>query len=783
MKTAETAQMPELKAVPCPERERGIVPVVRVFPWSITSAEDIISALQNGEELSFINILLVQKSQESQVSAGMLTPIGGKCELGEDIIQSALRELRQETTLQPCVFARQSQTNTPPALNEPYFSETGYCYTVSGYEPRKAYFVALPVLPEDQQRIHFPFGSENDKLATIYSIPFKNATNIFRSGTTKKEGGMQLIESCVYGQRSSSSFNIDNTQAEVKDKQLDLLFAYLEQTDARVAQLVKNKLLFVLKQSFGYNTDHLQALDLREMFSTLYQELGENFKPILARVLQEVQLEIYFLGFKKQQAPGKSSAAPERFPVPTQNPRLLKMARDAGIIRQEFACGNFGLDMLHALAFFNTDIVTARTSIGAVALLRFWKNALVESLETAVSQTPGLETVESYIQALQQTDNLLSADELYQRLEQTIIQTLALVLEQEPKQILDALRLTNEFINEMAKIANQLAAANDAYHRFQNHALSNEVNNAGIAELLFLSQGIGLDEYEPERARVIRFEAIRHLLIFTKILNILPKYQELTRGGNGPIAKVVGAFFGPQQGIAEFRLRDEHFANEVEIRRGGHGIVAGRSIIVDEKPTKSFFSFLRKSFQTKVEDIHDIFSTSIVPTDTEELTIPQQISYINQVADEFVAFIKEQFEQGYTVEVFDDRRETLDKLYALAADQEEPPEPISGKRSGSIANRIPRRKYIVRLTNKKNGKVYKSEFTFYPFVVAPKEFQETLMGWLEKLHDDQEYGIRRMVLDVKHRNLFGTLSLFELMFPANIYGETLQVRRHTISIK
>lgn len=770
----------ETKLIPRPEVDGEVVPVVRVFPWTIASVQDIILALQNGTEFSFINILLAQKSALSIPSPNMLAPIGGKCKPGENIVAAALRELREETTLQPCVFTHKNEMQVSPAIHEPYFAEEGYRYII-GDRSREVHLVTLPVLPEDQHRIHFPFGTEDDKIESIYSIPLRLAREIFKKGTVNQgREQLQLIESCVYGQTTSPNFYIDDTQTDIKDKQLDSLFNYLQQVDSTVSELVKNKMLFVLNQSYHHIAVDLQNLALEQMLLTLYQDLGEEkFQLILKRVLHEVQIEIYMAEFKKQSLQKHTKTDHfDSFLSQIENPRLRKMETDARIIKKELNSGNLGLDMLHALSFYadTDDIITARTSV--VAMHRFWKNALTEAVETTMGQVLNLEQIQNYLNDLQQTNNLLAVDKFYQSLEEKIIKTLSFILEQDPEYILDALELTNRFISEMAQIANQVATMNGSLHRFQNHALSNEVNNAGLAELVLLSKGVDLSEYKPERARVIRFEAMRHILIFTKIFTMLSEYRKKTRKGTGPIARAVKAFFGPQQGVVEYRLPHKSFANQVEIRIGQNKML----FVVDEKPIKSFFSFLRKSFQAEPENIYDIFSTSIIPANSEQFaTLEEQINYINQVAEEFAAFVRKHFGDDYTVEILDDRHESLDDFAAIVKGEKTASsnKVVSGKRSGSVASQIPRHKYILRLTNKQTGENYTSEFTFYPFVIAPAPYQETHMGWLEKLYDDQHYAIRRMLLDVKHSNLAGTLSFFELMFPSTIYGEeTVDVRRN-----
>ena len=173
----------------------------------------------------------------------------------------------------------------------------------------------------------------------------------------------------------------------------------------------------------------------------------------------------------------------------------------------------------------------------------------------------------------------------------------------------------------------------------------------------------------------------------------------------------------------------------------------GQRYIVDEKPTKSFTSFLRKSFEEKVEEISDFHTISVTfPNDQDKSKIKV---FVDNLINEFLTFLKDQFPESEISTK--DRRNYGTENYLNSHLTK-----ASGKRKGSQGNRFVRTKLVIMLNNEK------LELIIYPlFSISDSKW---FWGWLETRMDDRNYVVRRMLAQQK-----GFPSMYDLLFPPQLY--------------
>ncbi len=311
------------------------------------------------------------------------------------------------------------------------------------------------------------------------------------------------------------------------------------------------------------------------------------------------------------------------------------------------------------------------------------------------------------------------------------------------------LNTTNIFIqNFLRDLSNEMKVAdpNLTAGLYQDFTLTNEVANANFGYLLSLFLGYDTKINNEEAERLIRFEAGRQLLLLFKAMAGIKYYlNELDNVNNGKLQNAVNNFFGPIVG-EEIVTLDKHTKMRIRIRQRN-----GKKFIVDEKPTKSFTSFLRKSLEEEFNKICDFYSLSIVFLDgisgQEEVEL-----FINQ----FNEFLKNQFPDSETV--IKDMRTYASEDYFSQKNKEQK---ISGKRSGSESSRMVRTKLLLSLKTGNTEELL--ELTIYPFFSIKDNFY---WGWLEKIADDRNYLVRRLVAGKK-----GIPSLYDLLFPPKLYPD------------
>jgi len=312
----------------------------------------------------------------------------------------------------------------------------------------------------------------------------------------------------------------------------------------------------------------------------------------------------------------------------------------------------------------------------------------------------------------------------------------------------EELDLAYEYVqNFFRDLSGELKVADPDLTRglYQDFVLTNEVNNADFGTLLSIFLGV----YPYELGSIQRFEAGRQLLLLFKALSGIKHYNELARINRegGRLQLALNAFFGPP--IKE-EIVDVGDGQQMRVRiRARNGI----EFIVDEKPPKTFTSFLRKSFFERVKDIKDFYTVSVTPVNYNG---NENIQLVNELIKEFIDYLKTNYGAS-NINTSDKRDYGTDAFLEGVINQ------VTGKRQGSVGSKFVRTKLVIELEDSDSQRKEHLELIVYPFF-SLKEINENYMGWLEVRIDDKDYVVRRMLAGAK-----GIPSFYDLLFPPILY--------------
>lgn len=298
--------------------------------------------------------------------------------------------------------------------------------------------------------------------------------------------------------------------------------------------------------------------------------------------------------------------------------------------------------------------------------------------------------------------------------------------------------------NFFRDLSNEIKVAdpNLTHGLYQDFTLTNEVNNANFGYLLSLFLGYDTKTNNHEAERLIRFEAGRHLVLLMKGLTGIKHYKsELTKIRNGRLQSAINNFFGPIVDEQIIQL-DENNKMRVRIRQRGN-----QEYIVDEKPIKSFTSYLRKTFEERSTHIYDFYTISVTfLKNNQELVNPEIL------IENLTKFLNKHFPKSNLS--IRDKRSYGTKLYLSFNEAQHI---IHGKRKGSEGSKFVRTKLLFILDDEK------LELIIYP-LYSTGGMSNRFWGWLETRIDDKNYVVRRLLAQEK-----GFPSLYDLLFPPDLY--------------
>jgi hypothetical protein len=788
--------------------EKRVSDVVRVYPFIKRPVHEIVADLKQGytpEEICYFNIVFMENNGVNNPGSGFISPIGGPLDPSETPLLGAYRHLMDKTTHLPVEFpSKETLKNTP------YRSEDSFIYKVgkSRNKSLKAYVVAMEVteLEGRKSEIIDPVHQVRQKLSAY------ETQDVIEKITGLQESN--LIGSSRIGLHDD--IRVTGTHGAQKDRTMQSLMNKITQKEGHFKIRLLNKInelrsTSITSASTSGDEIHTVTLTLpgghKKSQQLQNRTQGKQVEMILR--LNDASDEELITAFNhlKKQDMMKTFREIEK----QQNTTPIEVNLGA----------NLGKDLLYYAQLFsyhepeNFTSLAAKTDRATIATLRLMRDVLRSSLEEVFERNTDLllaiygseENFSTLFSATNATTkNFQEKQELSRmamnplidlyknyskeavtvqlefenELSEVIIRNLASRFDLQPSDVVEVKTQANRMQAEL--IDSALSTDPEFANIYQLHRTLNEVQNANFAQLLLLDLGVLPHEVGPGVMQMTRFEASRLTVQILKGLTGYKRHKELTSEENiTPFQKLVSIVYGPvvRQKEVELRYKDIVIKQTHLFRRGP----GGTEVIVDEKERKSLLSYVRKSFEVKHEDIHDGISFNVALAPEEDgLTLKSAISSIrkmNRLIKTFRETAEELYGQNYEVNIKDDKN-TYNNLLIYLQQQETGEVKVqesTGKRAGSIASNIIRRKFILELKNRQTQKSAYCEFVFYPFTELAKYTNDEFLGLNEKLVDAKSYEFRRITTPLDPTRV-GFPSGYELTNPPQIYERAVTVYQH-----
>lgn len=760
-------------------RER--VRVVRVYPWNLKTADEILTALKRKEQPSFIEINMAVKSDASVISQGMIAPIGGGMLDDETVLKGAYRETQEETTLHTVPYSVNSYV---------YTAKDTYSYQIPfgkyANQDREVSVVSIPSI-STQIESAYPTNLVEDKIDRIINLSIDELEELQKKGQSKTG---KLIEGSILF--DSPNIQMSRRESVKKAKALNGLIAFFRETDSAIGKRIQDNLENKLVKKGVVAEDGQDLLPFYRTVSKFLEE--EEAKNFLRAAIDEVRAEVYsdyfraneeatigneISSIKSEQEMEAGLQALGLWALSLKKTAQLMYWRDlsakvgmryvkkaeiravdeAAIIRMGLNGGNYGVDMLHLLTLLTqTESAGARTTATALAVQNFLIDTFVVS---AISNN--LDPDEMFKKIISRDQSPGEMTEILKKMNQSFIEFTAKAFGEHPGYVRSVLREVERFMPDFG----ELVKVNDPSlsYLYQAHEERNEVKDAYLPELCALVY------YHPDP--LVKFEAGRKLLIFLKALLCKKTYDRKREEGSKFHSLAINYFFGPVVPGQTHKIKGEGLEHVVAVRSNSNRSEDPFVVLVDRKPDKSFESFLRKSFEENPEDINDIVSYGIaflkLPRNMPQRTPVERIESVQSITEDFLQYLKN---QGYDVNIKDDKNTYGFFQDALEGDKAMPAG--TGKRTGSKGNYILRRKF--NSTASKDDARSGVEIGIYPFVnfTDPAVRKLGFMTWEDKDADDKAYALRRVLEPLKGTE--GLRSVYGGFFPPFLYNMLLIVQ-------
>ncbi|KKP61087.1 MAG: hypothetical protein UR54_C0005G0019 [Candidatus Roizmanbacteria bacterium GW2011_GWA2_34_18] len=786
----------------------SVVEVSRAFPYAFRTPQSILASLDkyllypNGK-IPIIEIFLAHKTKKSKYSANYLAPIGGKMLPGESILQTAYRKIHEESTLacSPLIEKEDNRFSIDESFNYDIASN-GH----NPYEKRKVHFSIVSVINPLIVTSIYPI-QEDSKIDGFIGLSVDELDQAFNSGTyiDITTGETFPLQGHITRLKNSPDTNLTERNRNARTKVLNKAIHILKQQELRARNTLYDKLVFLAVTKMGLSEEKLPLIPLKikeeidatqifqrvrdksnkleELLIILKNTFGDNFNQFFTEAYSAVLGELYMNHFREQEEKNidrpikrkkRRRGIIEFLKRKKENSVDEVLFYEARAIRKKMVNGNFSVDVLHFLPLFINmeQSFKGRTTRLIVELARFMRD-LTKKI-TLEGPYRNLDELKEFF--MDQNILLETKLEYSQKLNEQLLTVLAEIFQTDQKSIIDAWTLASRFIPDLAEEAKNANPKMSQFYQF--HELRNEITNSSLGQTLLLALGVDLKDNGTDWS-IVKFEALRQLTFFLKILFEKPIYENIIKKKPHPVDFGINSFFGPVVDKRVIILNSNGVERKMPItyRRGG---LNSDQLIIDEKPVKSLRSVVRKSLEERVDNIADIQSCAIVLPDDiyNHLKPEERIDFINNQADGFVEFLKSNY-PSWQIEIMQDK-DTFDNYMKAVKKQQ-----ISdgGKRTGSKGDLLIRRKIKLKMTDNKTKDSYNYELVFYPFEefngVSYQEAEEDrlkgLMGWKEKIEDDPSYLLRRLVYPL--RGALGLKSIYELLFPPFLYPELVEQMR------
>lgn len=782
------------------EKEKKNIPienVSRAFPYASRTPQSILESLDrymsnpNGR-IPIIEVFLAHKTKKSQYSSDHLSPIGGKMFSDESAFETAYRKINEESTLK--CFPLKEENNIRFSIKD------SFNYDVisknQSNEKRKVYFSVIPVINPEIVTSIYPI-QENSKIDGLFGLSIEELSQAFDTGqhTDKVSGKTFPLQGHITKLKEVPDIILSKGHKQEKNYMLDKVMQILTQQELRSRSALYDSLaFFAIKMGFSQEnlpvaslkvTEKINEMQkfqrienksdkLEELLIILKNNFGDKFNQLFTEAYSTLLGRLYTNYFRNQEEKNKKRSTKRKKIQKKEESINQALFYEADEIKKRMVNGNFSQDVLHFLPLFINmeQSVKGKTTHLIIGLARFMRD-LTKKICTEGPYKSLDELKEFFLDKNILLENKL---EYGQKFNERLINILAKTFHTDQKSISAAWTLASRFIPNLAEETKN--ADPELSRLYQFHELRNEIANSSLGQAFLLALKVDLKDNGTDW-QIIKFEALKQLVFFLKILFEKPIYENVIKKKPHPVDLGINTFFGPVIDKKIIILNSNGIERKMPMtyRRS----LNGDEFIVDEKPVKSLESTIRKSLEENVEDIADIQSCAVVlPNELyKHLSSEKRIDFINQQADGFVEFLKSNYPSWQT-NIMEDKN-TFNNYEAAIKGEKVSKE---GKRTGSKGDLLIRRKVKLKMFNKKTKDSYNYELVFYPFenfskMLFPKG-KEHIMGWKEKIEDDPTYTLQRMLFPL--RGAFGLKSLYELLFPPSLYPELIGEIRKSNSV-
>ncbi|HUQ85128.1 MAG TPA: hypothetical protein VM077_02290 [Candidatus Limnocylindrales bacterium] len=732
---------------------------------------EILGLLRSGipvKNIPFTEVMLIQKSEESILSAGQVMAVGGAWDpKTEDKIKGALREVGEEVTAT-------SMAENLTKLRWQQDIENGedypYQFRILG-EPaiRELSLFVLPV----QSRSIFPHESREsesghkseDKIGGVLHFSPREFEELIENGFLKKDG--RPLRAAGHFAIEDMTVDIDEENNIQRKKALGKVIKDVNTFDQQLRQATLLQINLVRRMK--------REPDVKDLSFCTPEEVARGFVGAQMRLAlgDEKRNE---LDTGPHQLDGLLKIPPylaTELPAEELSDLLYSIPNKEGRRAVQLLTNGFSKGAEVIISRFQDpepEAIISRGGCREEELRSVWPQFLELPLGERVALINKANEVT--IEGITSSSN-------------------GKIIIEDVESALQAVENWHDYITNETR--------NVEVDMFQEHRPMNEISNSLLFTKMIYALGMHPNRQIGDESQSIlqrlRVEAIRDFAVFITEVEAAKLRREAD----------ISLFQGSLDSFFQFPPMTEYLdlgngrEQPVYHRKTGM-LIDGRElhIIVDERPKKTVESIARKRFLDP--HVRDIFSINFVLADDNFKGSRDPFNERLRIAEAFrdglITHVREEMaESGWNVSIVEEthKRGVIDEAQrywnGMDADTVYDVGDKGGKRAGSKGDAIIREKFILRMENA-GGKSQVLEVCIYPFESSKSDPVRKLSkanywGFAEKLNDDYDgtyKGERILSRSDKHPT---QPSLYERLYPGSIYPRIARRMRgkHVLSKK
>jgi 8-oxo-dGTP pyrophosphatase MutT (NUDIX family) len=724
-----------------------IARAVLVAPIPVSDIQDRLNAGIPAKDISFSEVILIQKSTASLPSSGLVMPVGGEVAPGESVIKGALREVGEEIT----ATSLAENLTKERWENEP---DESFKFGIPGVRDKKERQINFFVLPVQSRSfsVHKPRESDSgpkseDKISNVLHFSPQELKELIHNGIIKKDGKNRRI---------AGHFVIDDATIEIseidREKRKSALNKVLEDVNNFELNLKSQTLLEInkVRRVKGENR-------VRDLSECMPDEVTRGFVgaqlhfALLDEKRNELKKGPHQLDSLLKALPYLASKLPAEelsnllYSLPNREAKIV-----TNLLKEGF---NKGAEVIIS-SFSSQDEVEFNKGYSCLEdkLREIWPDYLKLSLVERVNLLKKADEV--------LISEIISSDDKG-------------IIEEDVNTALESTANSHDFITrELGELHQKL---------FQEHRPMNEISTASLFPKMLYAIGLHphrkFNDQESDELRILRFEAVRFMAEF---YTTLEAQRQIREADNSLFQAAIDTFFEFPP-IKEYMDIGEERQQPVYHRVTEHPINGKKlHVLVDEREKKQLHSGRRKLMQSPV--MNDIFSINFAFAndnfDGNGDPVLDRLKTSDNFRKHLINHVKQELAgSGWKVSIMKGTytKKVLEKVEQFWKSDKETVlfEEKGGKRAGSRGDAIMREKFILCMENKE-GKIQKVEICIYPFETnkspdVDKLYKAGYWTFSRKIFDDYvgKYKAKRILeRDTEHPTV---PSLYERYFPRRFY--------------